>query len=92
MTDPQLETRVVRRMGSAQIHVIAVDPSVAFVAELLGRSAEWIPTPVAARCGAVLRDSVGAVVVMRPGSRVSCRRCRTVTGVLEAPTHVWTGQ
>jgi hypothetical protein len=91
VTAARLEVRVVRRMGSDQIHVAEVDPSVGFVADAFGSSAEWIPTPVAARCGVVLRDRVGAVVSMRPGSRVSCRRCRTITGVEVAPERVGVG-
>lgn len=81
----ELEVRVVRRMGSDQTHVAEIDPAVGFIASAFGGTAEWIPTPVASRCGAVLRDSVGAVVSMRPGTPVRCRRCRTITGVERAP-------
>jgi hypothetical protein len=64
----------VRRLGTGVVHAVdAVLPTVA--AKWIGPAFHAVETPLVARCGAVLRDERGILVVMRPDVRLSCRTC-----------------
>ncbi len=76
-----VRTRVVRKLGSDATHVADVlDTAIAggwFYTSYVGAE-----TPLDARCGRTLWDGQGRPApLMRAGSKVTCRKCRKLTGI-----------
>lgn len=82
MTETLLHTRVVRALGSSKVHVVDVisDQLQQFtIADVL---CTGIELPIATRCGAMLRRNASKLAVcMNPTTRITCSRCRMVTGM-----------
>lgn len=68
------EGYVVRRIGSGTTHV--VDWPLALVTATFITPYQGVPSPVVARCGAVLRDANGPLVAMQKGTPIRCRTCQ----------------
>ena len=79
----ELHTRVIRTLGSNRIHVAEV-PAGQFTEGWFVQSYLGVETPVVARCGALLRDADRPVVCMNPATKVTCARCRRITGIVVA--------
>jgi hypothetical protein len=73
--------RVVRRLGTSTTHVVDVPDTLLGTAHAFGVPFTSVTTPVAAACGATLRDSSGVVSCMNPDTTVTCRPCRHITGL-----------
>lgn len=67
---------VVRRLAARATHL--VDWPRPPVAGHFVRPYEGIPSPAVALCGAVLRDAVRPLVIMREGTEVHCRACSRI--------------
>jgi hypothetical protein len=76
--------RVVRRLGTSSTHVVDVPDTLLGTAYAFGVPFTSVTTPIAAACGATLRDSVRGRLVHEPGTPVSCRPCRHATGLMVA--------
>lgn len=80
-----LHRRVVRAMASSQLHVVDVPEGQFGAYRWIGSAFIGIQMPVITACGAQLRGRHDAVVCMKPGSKVTCSRCRRISGVDRAP-------
>ncbi len=80
-------TVVVRGFGYVITHVATVPRSAFEPMAWPGPQHTFtgVRTPVVARCGNRVRSSQDAVVVMRPGTGVGCRRCARITGIERQP-------
>ncbi|MGH3781740.1 MAG: hypothetical protein ACRDRO_14240 [Pseudonocardiaceae bacterium] len=83
-TDQDTTQRVVRRLGSEQTHVADIHPDQLHAASHRGKEFTGVTLPLVARCGALLRDTTGTAVCMRPGTPIRCSRCSRITGLTEA--------
>lgn len=76
-----LHTRVVRNLGANRTHVVDVPADLFAGYRFLGSDFVGVQLPVVTRCGSEIRGRDSAAVCMEPGTRVSCSRCRRLTGV-----------
>ena len=81
----ETHTRVIRALGSGTTHVADVHHSTfhnaVFVGPFVG-----VEMPVATRCGSLLRgrEARDLAVCMKAGTKVTCSRCRRLTGIAVA--------
>ena len=93
MTDPafamddELVTTVVRGLGYEVTHLVTVPGAALEPMAWPGPKYPFtgIRAPVVAACGTRVRSCQPVLVVMLPGSRVTCRYCVRITGIKRQP-------
>lgn len=82
--DEQGQTRVIRNLGAGRTHVADVPAGLFVDCFHLGGAFVGAQLPIVTRCGTELRGRDSAAVCMNPGTRVTCSRCRRLTGIERA--------